>query len=531
MVDAAPVVATDPFTGLATGAAQLAALCARGNSDVASTAFCSPTAKPITGLADVQTMLGLAFASTTANSYNGAGGNPAFALSAHSESLLLRDVSAANPRVILMTAPGGWKPDQNIARDSTTASTPPPGWNPPFGPGSPTPFPCEHSWSKPSEWTPPTSASVHGAAGSLAAWPPGTTNAWGDFSASVQSPAANPPDTSFVAISYARGEPLLEIAAFDATIMDVRFFLVHYTPSCSGSTCTAGDLFTPAVESNWTNVSIYEDTDLANTTLDCTQCHQPAGAGTKKILRMQEAAFPWSHWMSQWTGGGEALLSDFHSVHGTTESYGGVPAALIDKSEPMTLELFVNANLFQNQPNAFQSLAIEGEVFTSASGQPNDNSQAGASATWQGLYTSALTGTFIAVPYHDVKITDPGRLFSAATGYQAFLTSGDPTQVLDLANLYPPTAQVDLGMTPAATATSDQMIGQMCVQCHNSTTDQTLTRAKFDATNLAGMSATEKALAIERLNLGADDIKLMPPARMRTLSAAQIAAITAELQQ
>lgn len=91
------------FEGLASHEEQLQVLCDRGGADTVSKAFCAKTPPKITGLADVLSALGLAFKDPSKG--NAAGGNPGFALTAHSSSLVVRSVNAANPRAIVFTPP------------------------------------------------------------------------------------------------------------------------------------------------------------------------------------------------------------------------------------------------------------------------------------------------------------------------------------------------------------------------------------------------------------------------------------------
>ena len=65
----------DPLSaanGIKSGAAQLAVLCARGNGDAVSKAFCGATPPTITSISDLQLLLGLDFkAGQTGNAKNG----------------------------------------------------------------------------------------------------------------------------------------------------------------------------------------------------------------------------------------------------------------------------------------------------------------------------------------------------------------------------------------------------------------------------------------------------------------------------
>jgi hypothetical protein len=62
-IDPELLIETDPLVELPTGDQQLAILCARGRSNAITTAFCTNPRPALTGLLDVQSLLGLAFAS------------------------------------------------------------------------------------------------------------------------------------------------------------------------------------------------------------------------------------------------------------------------------------------------------------------------------------------------------------------------------------------------------------------------------------------------------------------------------------
>ncbi|MFT3692106.1 MAG: hypothetical protein QM831_03125 [Kofleriaceae bacterium] len=96
----------DPLSaanGFLQGQAQLTALCARGNTDAVSKAFCTGAAPNITSVVELQTLLGLDF--KPGNTANGKNGNPAFVLTGHSSSLVTKFTSAINPRAIIFTPP------------------------------------------------------------------------------------------------------------------------------------------------------------------------------------------------------------------------------------------------------------------------------------------------------------------------------------------------------------------------------------------------------------------------------------------
>jgi hypothetical protein len=445
----------DPFKGLPTGSAQRAALCARGNGDRLATSFCAATPPSLTSIKELQAMLGLSFAAPNGN--NAQGGNPGFALTGHSSSLVARFVSAINPRAIVFT---------------------------------PSPRPNN-----------------------------------------INNPRPNP---GFVAMGFARGEQFAEIAAHDTTKGDINFYLVHFQQACNSRPggCSNGELLTPTVEKDWTSVTIYQDVDLKNTIFDCTHCHQPGGPSTKRILRMQERVNPWTHWFRNNRTGGQALLADFHAAHGTTEDYGPIPAAMIDKSDPAQLEGLVENNSVAPQPNEFPSDDIEQEVEDSSPMQPQDNSTPGTSATWQALYDRVVAGQFIPVPYHDVKVTDATKLAAATASYRAVMAGMSPLgSLMDIREVFLDAALPKLSFRPKAGISGKQILEHMCQRCHNPSLDQTISRAKFDVTKLATMPRAEKDLAIKRLTLPMDTRLRMPPPRFGELSPAEIQLVIDELRK
>lgn len=98
-------VLPDPLAGLSKGAEQLAKVCARGQRDAVTKSLCS---KPnIRSIVDLQNALGIGFRNRSSSGENGGGGNPAFALLGHSNSLVARNVSAVNPHAFVFTPPPG----------------------------------------------------------------------------------------------------------------------------------------------------------------------------------------------------------------------------------------------------------------------------------------------------------------------------------------------------------------------------------------------------------------------------------------
>lgn len=457
---------TDPLAAFPEPAQQIADVCARAaaanRADAVVDTFCGATPAPINSLAALQASLGLAFnnPNATGRRGNGAGGNPSFALTGHSSSLVAQEVNAINPRAIIFTANAGRR-----------------------GGGAP--------------------AAPNG----------------------------------FVAMGFVRGDLLAELIAQDRNTGVLNFYLLSYDIACSvNGTCSIGDLLTPPVESNWVSVNLFDEVNLANTSLDCLQCHQANGPASTKILLMQELDFPWSHWLRSNTLS-SVLLDDFRAARGSNEAYAGIPANLITASDPRLLERLVRATGAAPQPNEFNSRRIEAQVLASAPGQPADNSVPGQSQTWNQLNAQTIAGNAIAVPYHDIKVTDPAVLPNLIQAYQNFLNGSITAAALpDLRDAFYTAQLPDIGFRVASGLSAPDIVQQSCAQCHNSGLDQRLTRARFNV-DLNAMSDTagglltgverdrEIGIAINRIQLPVEDVRAMPPKLFRRLDAAEIDAV------
>lgn len=461
-----PLAVTDPFEGLPAGDAQITTVCNRliaaNAANAIRDAFCGATRPTITSLAQLQTAVGLGFVNPNlvGRNNNGQGGNPSFALTGHSSSLVARYISAINPRAIIFTPPN-------------------------------------------------RRAAVPG----------------------------------YVTMGFARGEQFVELAMGDRNTNQVSYFLGVFQQACNATdACTMGDLLSPAIESNWTSFTLYDEADLANTIVDCLHCHQPAGPTAQKLQRMQELANPWTHWFRDNRLGGQALFADFSAAHPANEPYAGIPAAMLNSGDPALLENLIRGNGFANQPNQFNGGAIEAEVARSSPGQPANNNTPGVSATWNALYNNATQGNVIPPPYHDVKVTDAAKLASMTAAYQAFVAGNIAAPDLpDIREVFLESRAFEIGRTADPSLDGQGVLVQACAQCHNSRLNQTITRARFNV-NLAQMSDLnggvltglardqEIGTAINRLKLSIDDVRIMPPAKFfRTLTASDIAKVTAFL--
>lgn len=388
--------------------------------------------------------------------------------------------------------------------------------------------------------------------------------------------------TPYVALGFARGEQLVELIANNPDSQSPDFFLVVFKQQCSDRPdgCSPGELLTPAVEHDWTGVTLYQDEDLKNTVLDCRHCHQPGGPNSPKLLRMQELRNPWTHWFrSNNGGGGQDLLSDYAAAHGPDETYGGIPGSQIvrnNNSNPPRLETFVRltsndgAHEYGHADNPTSGTGggsivngIQNQILDSLNNKPAGSP--GESAIWQTVFQQVARGERIPIPYHSPRITDPARLAEATAAYQAY--RANPTDSNILKNMKDfrwqilrtePAQLADMGFSIPDGIGPTEALNLACAQCHNSKLDQSITRAKFNvdlnAMGPAKNSAIDKA--IQRLKLGysnqrrtaekitirqkngqvvtgdlLDHVPIMPPPRFKRLTDEQIDALVNYLQE
>lgn len=328
------------------------------------------------------------------------------------------------------------------------------------------------------------------------------------------------PNAAYQVLAFSRGEPFVELAANDPTANNkVRFFLVRFNPGCEATGCNNADLLTPTIESGWTGYSLYDDSAIRNTTLDCLQCHQPGGPSTATILRMQEAKNPWGHWFYEERPENLQMEMDYLSAH-TGEDYAGIPSSLIRPSRPFPLQFLVENNGFAAQPNAFPTLQIRTEIAAN-----------GTSPTWDAIYANSVNGTAIAVPYFATP-TDPAKTQAAAQAYMDVrngVLARD--QMPDIRDIFLDSALSDLSYQPKAGLDGRGILKHMCQHCHNSTLDQTIGRAQFNVETLDTLSKAEKDEAIRRLQLDPTDRHLMPPSRFHSLSASERDLVIQELSK
>ena len=331
-------------------------------------------------------------------------------------------------------------------------------------------------------------------------------------------PADGSKPSGFVFLAFDPGETFVEVASHDPTADSVNFYLVLFDKDCTNNGgCKNRDVLTQKLTEGWSNLREYESsTSLNNTIADCRQCHAPDDSQAQ-MLRMQEIKPPFTHWFSMQTTGGQALYEDFHKAHAVGDDYGPIPGALVDKSDPALMAQMITQAGFGDQPNAFDSEAIEAEVAAAAPMQPWSNAVTGKSATWVAAYEKAVAGQFIATPYHDVKVTDPTKLTKMTTAFNQFM-SGAATDLPDIRDVFLDVGLRDMGFAPKSGLTGRQLLAQECQQCHHSKLDLTISREKFLVDQLDTMDRAEKDVAIQRLQMAVDTRLAMPPALFRTIT-------------
>jgi hypothetical protein len=323
------------------------------------------------------------------------------------------------------------------------------------------------------------------------------------------------PDTlerpkQLTAIGFVRGEQFVEVVSRDLTTNQPNFYLLTFEQACNyDGSCDLTSLLSEQIEHNWTAYSIYSETDLEQTSIDCHACHQPGGYGTPNILRMQELSSPWTHWFPQRfehrTDSDRVLTAEFMSIHDVDTQYGGVPVQTIgsalDEGSGAQLEAMIRAEGYGTQPNVFDP-RIEAEA---SGGQP--------SPTWQALFQVALSGAAITVPFPRIDVTDDTKRAAAVQSYRAVIGGAPRASMLDIRDVFSEDAMEKLSFVPQPNADGKAVLLQMCSRCHDGRANPTSGRSRFNVQKLDQMSRDEKDLAIQRLQLATGAPLKMPPWR------------------
>lgn len=343
------------------------------------------------------------------------------------------------------------------------------------------------------------------------------------------------------AVGFVRGEQLVELVGLDAG-GQLNFYILRFEQACNRTPkgCGLADLLTPSLESDWTGWSLYQDTDLINTPLDCLVCHQPGGPSARRHLRMQELRAPWLHWFpGNAMGATESetmLTANFLQAHAGEQRYGGVPLSQVSSTDPQTgapgLESFVNAQSVIDHPDHPGGDATDADTQAFSSAAVLAERDQGSRATWERYQEEAKRGLRLPIPFYDVDTSDPALRSAAVAAYRSVVFErASPASLLDLREIFRPEARTSLSFEAGEGEDGATLLTHYCARCHNHTLDQTLSRARFDATRLSEMSEGEKTLAIERLNLPTTSPWVMPPARFAQLSPASREVLTTFLKR
>jgi mono/diheme cytochrome c family protein len=333
-------------------------------------------------------------------------------------------------------------------------------------------------------------------------------------------------DPNLLSASFLRGDQFVEVIARNPNAnfnpeSDLSFYLIHFTQDCNSRPggCVSGELLGPGVETDWRSVTVYEDHDLENTVFDCKHCHQPGGPGTPKFMRMQELPTPWTHYFSE-SGGNTVLFNDFLQAH-DGEEYGGVPSSVIRGSNPAVLEQIMRDNGFFPQPNEFPSHIIEN--INTLRNQDRRLAQQrtpdGKPKAWAQLYEKFQSGLMIPPPSYKVQVGDQGKLREMAQVYRRFVGGGmTAAELPDIREIYSEEDMRDTGLMVSPNASAQEILLQACAQCHNPRLNKSISRARFDATNINAIDEETRGRVIERMLLDKKDPQLMPPAKFRQLT-------------
>jgi mono/diheme cytochrome c family protein len=328
-------------------------------------------------------------------------------------------------------------------------------------------------------------------------------------------------NSQFTVLAFARGQQRVELAALDPSTRRFNFYLMEFSQACNAAAngCRPGDLYTPDIETAWLDVSIRDDEALKNTPEDCRRCHGGGPNRAGPMLLMRELLPPWTHWLHEMS----VLREDFLSAKRTfdadgSEPYAGTPFNRIASADALELpiESAQRLGLQPEQPLLFPSAAIGSETGELSLSSTRERS---ASPTWRALYDAFRAGEAPAPPYAFDRAPDSEKLAALAAQYQAFLAGTLPKDQLgDLSDVFPddPQRQAEIGLAVEPDASAQDVLRQVCTECHNPTLDPSVSRARFDA-DLSRIDAAEIATALERIALPEGDPRRMPPDGSRRL--------------
>jgi hypothetical protein len=344
--------------------------------------------------------------------------------------------------------------------------------------------------------------------------------------------------TQTAAVAFSRGEPFVELVAYDATANDFNFYLLAFQPACHD--CTPRDLLTARIETGWTGWTLYADRDLEDTPLDCTSCHRPDGPGAPRRLLMRQTDGPWMHWgdfrgvspptpCPDDTGAitivNGTIAADgadlLRQVDGPTGQHGGVAVAdLIAAQSGYDLSsfLFYAAGYADgpgdvpcvppycpfSEPDPFPSQDILCDRLLHGRADS-------AGGAWH-RHRDRVHARGFPVPYYDPDVLGPSSRASVAGDFDAFVAAGGDA-FTKTADLIAPDVARAIGFLPDEADTAPAILQKMCVRCHAANTDARLARSRFDATALDSLDAATAQHILDRITLPRTSPDRMPPLR------------------
>ncbi|MBN95481.1 MAG: hypothetical protein CL928_15680 [Deltaproteobacteria bacterium] len=364
------------------------------------------------------------------------------------------------------------------------------------------------------------------------------------------------PSPGFVAVAMVRGEGFAEIVTHDPVRDELDFFLLKFTYRCADPlNCTDEEQFGESYETGWLDYTLYGELDLENTSLDCLQCHQHGlrtSPENRKSLLMFQLNSMWMHWLydvnyfRDWTdnpadqGPFDAMLEQYVAAHGTEEeplgeTYGGIPDGSLYGARPKSLEELIEANGYGN---GFDRTAYSPDG--AAIGLLENDRARGMffDYVWEELYELSVHGLMIAPPGRGEDPFDENKLETLVGNYAAY-RNGITTDFPDVTDVYAEASLSALGLRVHPGMGAAEMLVNACSQCHHDALNPDITRAQFKlgpiargradsalGDHFAHLGVGHLRLVQERINLPEDHLRVMPPARFRTLDSAERAEIT-----
>jgi hypothetical protein len=142
------------------------------------------------------------------------------------------------------------------------------------------------------------------------------------------------------------------------------------------------------------------------------------------------------------------------------------------------------------------------------------------SPTWEGAYEAFKRGEQLALPYVEVRASDPEKQAALARVYQEYRAGEIEADALpDLGDIFPddPRLRARIGLATEPDASPAEALVQACGSCHNDVLDQGISRARFTIA-LARLSRAEIDLAIDRIERPQNVPGAMPPREARQLA-------------